>query len=374
MKCPGENRRVAACKKPPERRTASSSPQLPKHLTDILERSSQGLAADQKTAVAALLTSFADVFSSNQEHIGRTGVVKHSIDTGDTSPVRQRARRLPINQRAVAESEVQKMLTRGVIEPSASPWASPVFFSYYRRFVRGFADVAKPLYKLTEKGSQFVWTEACKSAFKLLKAKLTSASVLAYPTNEVPFILDTDASNQGIGAVLSQVHQGQEEVVAYYSRSLTKEERNYCVTRKELLAVVAAVRHFHHYLYGRRFLVRSDHGALQWLLNSATPRAKRQGGWRSWRCTTSTSNTTRVPDTETLMLFPEDLAQTAGSARGRRRMNCGQLQQNPSVPRSRLGAGWTLRQHPRESSLSSGSSGCAQPNSARHSLRMTKLV
>ena len=135
----------------------------------------------------------------------------------------------------------------------------------------GLADVAKPLYKLTEKGSQFVWTEACESAFKLLKAKLTSAPVLAYPTNEVPFILDTDASNQGIGAVLSQVHQGQEEVVAYYSRSLTKEERNYCVTRKELLAVVAAVRHFHHYLYGRRFLVRSDHGALQWLLNFRNP-------------------------------------------------------------------------------------------------------
>ena len=96
--------------------------------------------------------------------------------------------------------------------------------SYYRRFVRGFADVAKPLYKLTEKGSQFAWSDECESAFKLLKAKLTSAPVLAYPTSEDPFILDTNASNQGIGAVLSQVHEGQEQVVAYYSRSLMKEE------------------------------------------------------------------------------------------------------------------------------------------------------
>ena len=98
--------------------------------------------------------------------------------------------------------------------------------SYYRRFVKGFADIAKPLYKLTEKGSQFVWSEACESASKLLKAKLTSTPVLAYPTSEDPFILDTNAS---VGAVLSQVRDGQEKVVAYYNRSSTKQERNYCV-------------------------------------------------------------------------------------------------------------------------------------------------
>ena len=77
--------------------------------------------------------------------------------------------------------------------------------SYYRRFVRGFADTAKPLYRLTEKGSQFMWSETCESAFKLLKAKLTSTPVLAYPTSNDLFVFDTDASDQGIGAVLTHV-------------------------------------------------------------------------------------------------------------------------------------------------------------------------
>ena len=77
--------------------------------------------------------------------------------------------------------------------------------SYYRRFVRGFADTAKPLYRLTEKGSQFMWSETCESAFKLLKAKLTSTPVLAYPTSNGLFVFDTDASDKGIGAVLTHV-------------------------------------------------------------------------------------------------------------------------------------------------------------------------
>ena len=74
-------------------------------------------------------------------------------------------------------------------------------------------------------------------------------------------------SGVGIGAVLSQVEDGKERVAAYYSRALNKAERNYCITRKELLAVVEAVKHFHHYIYGVETVVRTDHGALTWLLN-----------------------------------------------------------------------------------------------------------
>ena len=92
-----------------------------------------------------------------------------------------------------------------------------------------------------------------------------SNSNLPCPGEE--YILDTDASNYGIGAVLSQIQGGEERVIGYYSRSLNKAERNYCVTRKELLAVVAAVEHFHYYLYGQKFTVRTDHSALQWLLS-----------------------------------------------------------------------------------------------------------
>ena len=101
--------------------------------------------------------------------------------------------------------------------------------------------------------------------------KLIHAPILSFPNFSEPFILDTDASNTAIGAVLSQRIDGQEKVVAYASRALTKSERKYCVTRKELLAVVHFVKYFRHYLYGKRFTVRTDHGSLRWLLNFKNP-------------------------------------------------------------------------------------------------------
>ena len=78
--------------------------------------------------------------------------------------------------------------------------------TYYRRFVPSFADVARPLHQLTEKGQRFTWMKECDSSFHRLKEALASAPVLAHPESEDPFVLDTDASNVGIGAVLSQVH------------------------------------------------------------------------------------------------------------------------------------------------------------------------
>src|SRR5580693_4621484 len=100
---------------------------------------------------------------------------------------------------------------------------------------------------------------------------LTSSPILAMPTDNDIFILDCDSSDFANGAVLSQVQDGQERVIAYASRSLSKSERNYCVTRKELLAVVFYLKHFRVYLLGRRFLIRSDHSALQWLRKMPQP-------------------------------------------------------------------------------------------------------
>jgi len=85
------------------------------------------------------------------------------------------------------------------------------------------------------------------------------------PNDGDPFILDTDACDVSISAVLSQVQDGEERVIAYASRSLSKQEKNYCVTRKELLAVVFYSKAFRQYLLGRQFLIRTDHSALQWL-------------------------------------------------------------------------------------------------------------
>ena len=145
------------------------------------------------------------------------------------------------------------------------------FCTYYRRFVKGFANIAAPLHALTKDGTAFKWTTACQNSFDSLKAALAQAPVLQYPEPTKPFILDTDASSTGIGAVLSQVRNGVEQVVAYYSRAMSTQEKNYCVTRKELLAVIDAVRHFHIYLYGSTFTIRSDHSALQWLQKLKDP-------------------------------------------------------------------------------------------------------
>src|SRR5206468_7696172 len=82
---------------------------------------------------------------------------------------------------------------------------------------------------------------------------------------------DTDASNTAIGAVLSQVQEGEERVIAYASRTLSRPERNYCVTRKELLAVVYFTKQFKSYLLGREFLIRTDHSALRWLKLTPEP-------------------------------------------------------------------------------------------------------
>lgn len=95
--------------------------------------------------------------------------------------------------------------------------------SYYRRFVRGFADITRLLHQLTEKGRRFSWGEECQVAFNQLKASLITAPVLAYPDPTKTFILVTDTSNVGVGAVLSQKESGLERVIAYACRVLTKE-------------------------------------------------------------------------------------------------------------------------------------------------------
>ena len=143
--------------------------------------------------------------------------------------------------------------------------------SYYRKFIQNFASIARPLQRLTEHGRTFMWTTECATSFAVLKQRLTTAPILAFPDCSKPFVLDTNASHDGIGAVLSQVYEGTERVVAYTSRSLTKVERKYCVTRKELLAVVVFIKQFRPYLLGQSFKLRTDHGSLTWLQNFKDP-------------------------------------------------------------------------------------------------------
>ena len=145
------------------------------------------------------------------------------------------------------------------------------FCSYYRKFICRFADIAAPLYNLMRKQVRFEWSAECQVAFDRLKEALVSSPVLAQPRHDGQFILDTDASMVGIGAVLSQMQDGQERVVAYSSRRLSDAERRYSVTRLELLAVVYGLRQYRQYLLGRHFLIRTDHAALQWLQRVPEP-------------------------------------------------------------------------------------------------------
>ena len=447
-------------------KTRDGSKEIPEHMKDIYERSTRNLESEDRAKARDLLLRYAHVFSTSDEDVGRTDFVKHKIHTGDKAPIKQPPRRLPEHMQREVKTHIDDMLHRGIIEPSESPWSSPIVLakkkdgstrfcidyrrldnittkdayplpnideslsqlngsrwlctldmnagywqveldpedknktafatrhglyqfnvmpfglcsapatfkrlmdtilsglqwqvcliylddiivygktfdvvlrnleqvfdklvdagvklkarkctlfseevkylghvisskgietdpdkisvvrkwpqptsqtqvrsfvglcSYYRKFIPCFTDIARPLHKLTEKSANFKWTVECQTAFETLKSKLTTAPVLTYPDFTRTFILDADASQNAVGGVLSQVIDGKERVVAFASKALSKAERKYCTTRKELLAVVTFVKHFRHHPYGRKFLVRTDHSSLRWLLRFKDP-------------------------------------------------------------------------------------------------------
>ena len=149
-------------------------------------------------------------------------------------------------------------------------------FSYYRKFIKDFSKIAKPLNNLLKKDELYVWTEKQQRAFDYLKQRLMNAPILTYPNFEKSFILYTDASGSGIGAVLMQKGaDGKEYVISYASRSLNKAEQNYPITDQECLAVVWAIKHYQHYLELRPFTVITDHSALKWLQTFKIPKGRR---------------------------------------------------------------------------------------------------
>ena len=438
-------------------------------IQELIERTTKDLEGDEKEKAEGFIREHVDCFMLSDGKIGRSGLYKHKIDTGDATPIRQRAYKLPVFKRQEVERQVKEMLDQGIIRPSSSPWSSPItlvekktgelrfciyfrkvndvskkdayplpkisesldsmegacyfstldmasgywqvemdpddvektafttgsslyefcvlpfglsnssstferlmetvlkglhweicliyiddvivfgktfdehlerldkvmrrlaaaglklkakkcflfrkevkylghvvseagvktdsekvekvrnwpvpqslkelrsfygLVSYYRRFIRGFSEIASPLTLLTKKNARFEWGENQQIAFDALKGALCSAPVLAYPNYESEFILDTDASELGVGAVLSQKVDSTERVIAYFSTTHSPPERNYSVTRKELLAVIKSVRHFKHYLIGRHFTVRTDHGSLRWLMSFKEPQGQ----------------------------------------------------------------------------------------------------
>ena len=143
--------------------------------------------------------------------------------------------------------------------------------SYYRRHIQGFMELAAPLYESATKGTDFEWTERRNEAFGQLKNALTNVRILGFPQEEGLWYLYTNASDVGTEAVLSQIQDGEERVIAYLSKSLEGIEQRYCTARKELLAVVRALKHFKCYLYGQKITVRTDNSSVSWLHRSKDP-------------------------------------------------------------------------------------------------------
>lgn len=147
--------------------------------------------------------------------------------------------------------------------------------SWYRKFVPKFSSIAGPLNKLTstnKKSNPFLWSAEAEESFTKLKELLVSAPILSCPNFDLPFEVHTDASDYGVGGLLTQTIDGVEHPIAYTSRTLTGSERNYSITEREALAVLVALEHWRCYLdNGKKFIVYTDHSALKWFLNLNNP-------------------------------------------------------------------------------------------------------
>ncbi|GBG70772.1 hypothetical protein CBR_g8070 [Chara braunii] len=141
--------------------------------------------------------------------------------------------------------------------------------SYYRRFIKGFAGIAKPLTNLLKREEQLIWTLECEAAFQALKEALTSAPVLVRPDLARPFALHTDWQPQAISTVQTQHGKdGREHVVEYASKTLSQAQANYEACKGECLAVVWGIQHFRPYLYDQKFVLVTDHQSLLSLRNN----------------------------------------------------------------------------------------------------------
>ena len=168
------------------------------------------------------------------------------------------------------EADTEKVAAVKNFPIPASPTEVKSFLglcSYYRRYVKSFADTSRPLHKASESKSPFLWTPEAQYAFETLKQKLMSTPILALPSMKEPFILYTDASKTAMEALLSQVQDGKERDICYASKAFSRTQTRYSATKRELLAFVNFTRHFRNYLLRRQFKIVTDHSALQWLHN-----------------------------------------------------------------------------------------------------------
>ncbi|GJT06432.1 reverse transcriptase domain-containing protein [Tanacetum coccineum] len=145
---------------------------------------------------------------------------------------------------------------------------------FYRRFIKDFSKISRPMTHLLEKNTPFIFSEECIQAFQTLKKKLTEAPILIAPDWDQPFELMCDASDYAIGAVLGQRIEKHFRPIHYASKTMTEAESNYTTTEKEMLAVVYAFEKFRSYLIMNKSIVYTDHSALKYLFAKKDAKAR----------------------------------------------------------------------------------------------------
>ncbi|GFV59312.1 transposon Tf2-9 polyprotein [Trichonephila clavipes] len=223
------------------------------------------LSDEQRNKLSELLRKFSGLFTKTDKSTAAKTNVKHRIFTGDHAPINQRAYRVSPTERSIIHEEVQKMLDEGIVQPSESPWSSPIvleaglklnskkcLFAAQEVKILGHLvssngvrpDPDKIKASLLKSGVEFHWGPEEVEAFNSLKKALTSDPVLGMYDERASTEIHTDASGYGIGAVLVQIQNNVEKVIAYASRTLTKAEKNYSTTERECLAIVWATNKF----------------------------------------------------------------------------------------------------------------------------------
>ena len=145
---------------------------------------------------------------------------------------------------------------------------------FYRRFIKEFSKISKPLYKLLLKDAKFSWDDECQRSSQELKAYLTTAPIVRAPNWQLPFEVMCDASDLAIEEVLGQREEGKPYVVYHASKTFNEAQRNYTTTEKELLAVVYGLDKFRAYLVGSNIIIFTDHSALKYLLTKQNAKAR----------------------------------------------------------------------------------------------------
>ena len=154
---------------------------------------------------------------------------------------------------------------------SKTPHRPRRYPNYYGKFVPNLASLLHPMYELLKANQRWVWSKVCEEAFSQAKNHLVEAPVLVHYDPKYPIRVAVDTSNYGIGAVLSHTYpDGSEQPIAFASRTLSSQERNYPQVENEALSLIFGIRKFHKYVYGQKFTVFTDHRPLTAILGPKT--------------------------------------------------------------------------------------------------------